>query len=71
MNQSDSLAIAHRKMVYSKMHELSCSLANWTIPTENVIDLAEAIELLMEQVFSMDTLVTLIHESEVDDAPNK
>lgn len=66
----DSKAIAHRKQVYSKVIDLSVSLGNWTNPTEDVIDLAEAVALLMEQVFPMDTLVTLVPESEAPNAPS-
>lgn len=69
-NEVDSEAIAHRRIIYTKVVELSVSLGNWTVPTENVIDLAEAIRLLMEQVFPMDTLVTLVHESEAPNAPS-
>ena len=63
--------IERRKLVYAMICRLSRLDGSQTTPTEDVIDLAWGVQLLMEQVFSMDTLVTLIHESEVDDAPNK
>jgi len=55
---------SHRKSVYAMVEKLANSQGDQTIPNEDVIDLAWAVKILMETVFPIDTLVTLVHESE-------
>ena len=53
-----------RRMIYAMIARLANLKGNQTIPTEDVIDLAWGVKLLMEQVFNFETLVTIVPASE-------